>query len=816
VRLIYEDTFCKGVLLTQLPSKTLHVFQTSRKLQKFLADNQNKLLHATSLSELFDKTALVEAKAKISKSARIVLLRKAAQKVEIERLGFSKSFLDFLSNSDFLFSFFEELRGEGRCIDDIRGEDIYAAFEDHLGVLEELFEAYKKELDTLGYYDFISVDEWLVNEDYLKNFDEIHIDSMGLFTVFELGILEKISQVVKTTLSFTLDRYNKKMAKKFEQFGIEIGNEEGVLSIDISAKKLISATPTNKTRSKISSFRLKNRVYEAPFALSKIADFLDEGCEPENIAVILPDESFAPLLKLFDRQNNLNFAFGEPLTKTPLFNAFDALLKYASDQKNAYKLSALGVGSLKDEFLALTNFGGFSHLQKVVLGLLELDIGTQSVKELFKKELHALGAESVIFEHLSSLEVGHILAASLASQKIDDTSGGRIKVIGVLESRGIELDGAIILDMNDDFFPKRLDKDLFLNTKIKEKAGMPTTEDRQNLQKHFFLELMANTKECVFAFVENDEQSPSPFLFELGLAHSDVDEDLLEKLYFSQEQKPKEEPIAYDDTKNFYEQYKEAHQKSKLSVSAFCDYLKCERFFYFKHIQKIYPDAVEEDEKLSIEIGNAIHKALELAFDPKNGHFFADTKALKEFVVDKARAYSHALSQRFEFDFALSQMESFFENEIERQREGFGVYAVEKPLTCDIGGVVFDARVDRIDKQGGKLHLIDYKVVSKEIKADSAKTAETSSKYQLCIYAVMLQKGGENIKRAYYYDVLRGKLTAEEAMDIKLSSLESHIQRFCDKPQFAFAKEKAACRYCDYAVICGVHVDNTDDDGADE
>ncbi len=789
-------------------SKTLFVFQTSRQLAKFLTQNTNKLLNVLTISELIDKIALVEDKIKISRSAQIAFLRRAVEKVDIHKLGFSKNFLDFLSNSDFLFSFFEELRAEKKSIDDIQSEDIYAAFEDHLEILKELFLAYKTELDSLGLYDFISVDNWSINTDYLQNFDEVRIESMGLFTAFELHILSEAAKTTQINLVFTIDRYNKKMAKKFATFGIDIKDEEGRLLIDLSSKKLISVEKRQLNNSQSSSYRLKNRVYEAPFAMSKIAEFLQKGYAPENIAVILPDEGFAPLLELFDRHANLNFAFGHPFSKTPIFAMFKALLSFASGEKNGQMLEAQNATSFIPVFLALCENEGVLPLKKAIFELLDSELWSAAKyeiqKDILKKELYELECEAAIFENMPSIEIGHILSSSLASKKIDDIGGGKIRVIGVLESRGIELDAAIVLDMNEEFFPKKLDKDLFLNTKIKERAGIPTSEDRQNLQKHFFLELMSNCKECVFAFVENDECSPSPFLYELGLAPIDVDEESLEALYFSKEQKAKEEPIQYDDTKNLYEQYKEARQRAKLSVSAFCDYLKCERLFYYRHIMTLQKEEIEEGEEIAKEIGSALHKALELAFDPSNQISFADALSLKEFVVERCVEANPFLEGRFEFLFTILQMEQFFENEIERQKSGYSVYAVEKPICAEIGGVLFDARVDRIDAKSDELFVIDYKSGAKEIKADSEKTALDSANYQLCLYTAMLQKEGLNIKSAYYYDLLRGNLVLETAMDTKLAALNTHVERFLSKPQFLAAKDKKSCRYCDFTALCGI------------
>ncbi len=367
--------------------------------------------------------------------------------------------------------------------------------------------------------------------------------------------------------------------------------------------------------------------------------------------------------------------------------------------------------------------------------------------------------------------------------------------------------------MNEEFFPKKIDKDLFLNTKIKERAGMPTVEDRQNLQKHFFYEMMRSVKECVFAFVENDEAAPSPFLFELGLEFIDVDEEALGALYFENKERAKEEPISYDDSKSLYEHYLTARNKKAVSVSAFCDYLKCDRLFYFKYAMGLKKEELEQRDETPQEIGNALHKAFEIAFDPKNGHSFQDADKLRSFVHDEALREAPHLAEKFEFLFALRQMERFFDEEIARGRK---VHAVELTVEGEIDGVAFEGRIDRMDVSEDGYSLIDYKVSRTEIKAESEKTAVDSHKYQLALYAALLATKHTQIEAAYYYDVLRGALVPERALETKLESLPSHIERFLAKPTFERTKDKKNCRYCDFAVVCGVHADAVEEESGDE
>ncbi len=804
-------------------SKTLYVFQTSRRLQGFLAKNQNKLLNACSFTDFIGKVALVEDKTEASALARLAVLRSAAQKIDMGRLGFERSFLDFLSSSDFLFSFFEELRAEQKTIDDIRGEDIYAAYEDHLSVLEELFAEYSRGLEAFGLYDFISVDDWRINSSYLENFDGIVVESMGLFTAHELDILTKVAALAPLKLIFTIDKYNQKMAAKFASFGIEIGDKLGRITIDMGAKKPISLEASRQKSSNIRAYRLKNRAYEAPFAMSMISELVAAGYKPENIAVVLPDEGYAGILRLFDRHTNLNFAFGEPLRKSDMYSALSVLLALAAGEKVGPKAEMLGLEDICAPFLSL----GEQEGAEAFIQTMELFLGFggwqsykyETPKKIFARALYELRAESHLYSGLSSVEVGFLFAANAAQKKIDDIGGGQIKVMGVLESRGAELDAAIILDMNEEFFPKKLDKDLFLNTKIKERVGMPTSEDRQNLQKHYFAELISNTKECVFAFVENDEAAPSPFLYELGVSFVDVDEESLGELYFSKTDIQREEPIAFCASKSLYGQYLEAKSKERVSVSAFCDFLKCDKFFYFKHIMGLSKEEIEPKDENAQKIGSAIHKALETAFDPDAKKIFHDPSELSGFIWAESIKAAPDIREQFDFVFAMRQMDKFCAEEIRRQKSGRMVYAVEKEIVGAVHGVLFDGRIDRIDEdESGKRILIDYKISRSEIKADTEKAAADSHRYQLALYAALLSNSGMEIESAYYYDVLRGALVYERAISTKLEALPGHIERFLALPVFEGARSKKNCRYCDYAMICGIHDDSelAQEDGGDE
>jgi len=61
----------------------------------------------------------------------------------------------------------------------------------------------------------------------------------------------------------------------------------------------------------------------------------------------------------------------------------------------------------------------------------------------------------------------------LKGRSEDDVRGGKVTVIGVLETRGGNFDGVIVPDFCDDFVPRRSQKDLFLNTNIRKILVFP-------------------------------------------------------------------------------------------------------------------------------------------------------------------------------------------------------------------------------------------------------------------------------------------------------------------------------------------------------
>ena len=75
----------------------------------------------------------------------------------------------------------------------------------------------------------------------------------------------------------------------------------------------------------------------------------------------------------------------------------------------------------------------------------------------------------------------------------------------------------IIIDFNHAFVPHRSDKDLFINSVVRGRAGLPTTPEREALQKQFYYQLISRAKRVEISYVSNETTLPSRFLKEMGI-----------------------------------------------------------------------------------------------------------------------------------------------------------------------------------------------------------------------------------------------------------------------------------------------------------
>ena len=194
----------------------------------------------------------------------------------------------------------------------------------------------------------------------------------------------------------------------------------------------------------------------------------------------------------------------------------------------------------------------------------------------------------------------------VSSITLDDINSGPVTVMGLLETRSVNFDGVIIVDFNESYVPKRSIKDKFISTNIKKAVGLPTPNDRENLQKYYYHRLMSQARQVHISYVQNESMQISRFANELF------------KVKYNQVKDKEYAHILFNQHKvfHFHEEVKHNIDLKKFTWSATSlkIYLACKRKFYLQYIAKIS----EHDNSFKpkgYELGSLIHNVLQKLYE---------------------------------------------------------------------------------------------------------------------------------------------------------------------------------------------------------
>lgn len=778
-------------------NKSIIVLPSARAIrQKQLAVEGSTLFlpNYITMSDFIANLCIVKDFKTLDADSRVLLLLEAADFKSFSNLQIKRNFFTFTKNASYIFKFFQELSAEKYDIANLDISDIYGEYEEHIAILQELYRRYETLCSQRKVLDKIFLPKlYIFNESYIKNYKSVELYVDGHLTNFELELLEKCCVFSSVSIIFSATRFNTKMQSKFLDMGIEL--EQGYrYTLSLNKKKICSKEKIEFNK-KITSQSFSEPVLQVAYVKTKIYEFVKKGYKPENIAVILPDENFAQTLKVFDKSANFNFAMGEPFAKTKIYEKLNATCKFIEQdsKENEARLERVG-----DEFyLNLYSIYNKKSSDVDILAFLK------SYKESFtnKKEIKIFEEELYSFKNILPFmkemhikSVINLFLQRLANRTIDDVRGGKITVMGVLETRSVEFDAVVIVDFSDKHVPKKSDKDMFLNTNIREMANLPTMRDRENLQKHYYEMLINRSKEAAISFVKSDESSGSRFLKQLGIEekNSYLELDYAGVLF---------QRATFDIKKDEDIVLEYSFKDKKLSATKLKTFLTCKRKYYYKYIKQIANHEIPKDMPQEYEIGQDVHEALKNLYEKKS--FYTDKHALqKDLYKELDNACGDSEFEKYLIALQKRRMESFCENEVVRFKQGWRVEACEESLQCEFAGITLVGQIDRVDKKKSDIYVIDYKTGSYPLYTE--KNLHEATDFQLEFYYLLAQKFG-NVTGCGYYDLKESKIVNEPFLKEKLAVLESNIKDLLNIQELNFSRceDLKSCLYCEYKIMCG-------------
>ncbi|EPE6972352.1 PD-(D/E)XK nuclease family protein [Campylobacter upsaliensis] len=786
----------------------LYVFSSSRKIKEYYQQSKgtNALIdQALSVAEFLDKICLSQG-FRASAYEQLLLMQEACKKSQNleQKLGISTEFFAFLKNNEYLFSFFRELALENKSIKDLQNSDYYASYNEHLEILDCVFQNYLNLLKRENLYDELSLPlSYTLNLDFLEDYESIIYDLEGFLSHFELSLLLQIAKHKELILRFKTSKFNLAYFKELpflkdvnlkENYHYEFNITQNILLKKESLKPKSAFV-------KVQQFEL--RILQVAFVLDEISSFIRAGLKAEDIVVITPDESFCDFLRLLDQNNMLNYASGVSIKESLFYQRLRSLYESAN-------LDDFHFDDNKDYFNEAQNF----DLHNSLLHYFELDF--KEFKEHFTKECEFSYFETLIKQFLANenselrlfvekelffiknlltnqkLNLKQILELffiQISSFKQSYVGGGAVTAMGILESRGLSFDGVIVVDFNEDLIPKRSVNELFLNNEVRTKAGLISYEKRENLQRFYYEQLFKNAKKISICYVENEEKSRSRLLEDLEF-RLDLTKEFSQKAYlnalklnYKAKQIKLEPPQAPKLKHNLF--------ATPLSYSRLTLFLESKRTYFYKYIKhlkeprELKMDIKEQNDRKRLKnLGIFIHRILELYY--KHYDFF-DEKLFTSLLEKEGQKEG---LDALDLELLKIKFKEFAKKEQERFKQGYHIKHLElnmdKSIILEGQRIELTGKIDRIDsnERFGEL-ILDYK---------SGKIPEKS--YQLAFYKLLYD---ENAHAAFYdlndFELKEGKDTKSVfALKEELEKLLKEVDK-----EIVFENEKSD--FCPYKLL---------------
>ncbi len=769
-----------------LEKTPLFVFSSTRRLKHFyLEQGEGFLPSAMSMGSFFEQAFYIPNKKKIPKNVRQILMIDTIKAIAKEKksileglLLFENSFLGYLESTSFLFDLFDELSSACIKLNELSFKDIYLDYEKHLEVLEMIYDRYIKKLEELGFYDKIMQEKPAILKEFFEHFSSIEWHLDGFMSVFERQCLLEVAELVPITLHLSCDKYNQKFLE-FLNLKLETDCD---YSIDFKTQKILSQTFNDQ---KIEPKLYANSSYlkQSALVLQTIEEYLQKDNDPNKMAIITPNTDFLPFLKLLDKNNNLNFAMGLGAKNSPYYTELVKILE---------NLETSGFDLSESALLDLEN---------ITLPLLEQQSSKEKapLKEVHSQIMHQYHLLKDTLKNYSLKDLLHLYLQEFETNfRLDDSSGGKIRVMDTLETRGMQFDKIVIVDFNETCVPSLKDCDLFLNSALRKSLNLPTLLDKKNLQKHYYYQLFKNSKEITLSYIESETSKVSNMLLELNL-HIEPIKDAYTLFESTPLKDYQEEEIKAAIPKDF-----------SFSASSLNAFLTCKRRFYYHYIKRFKESPKDESNSA---VGSLLHEFLKEAYEKDKNPY-----ALEERLIQLLETKGNITpKERLDTLIALKKIQAFYVKEKERFNAKIKILDLEKSFETTIQGVAFKGRIDRIDKTAdNEVILLDYKFKS-DLKLDNmSKTqrrglspieiAQISADYQMAIYAFALKNlGYKGPIKAFFYDLRKGELLEEDEpiLQAKMDHLEfSLIPKLKQEIDFEKTLEVKDCEYCSFKDMC--------------
>ena len=293
-----------------------------------------------------------------------------------------------------------------------------------------------------------------------------------------------------------------------------------------------------------------------------------------------------------------------------------------------------------------------------------------------------------------------------------------LQVMGVLETRALEFDNLIITGFNDDLYPGRAHNNSFIPYILRRGFDLPTPERQDAIFAYNFYRMLSYAKHVwLITNAVADEQHSgevSRYFYQLQWQYG-VEIEQVNVVNALSTPAPKITEIPKDAK---VLALLSQRQKRGFSASALNTYLSCPKKFFYRYVQGLHEPKQDEDITASdATIGTVMHAVMQTLYMPYIQRVVTanDIQHILDSLTDERWKELPIEAVRTDH-LAFFIVKNYVCNILryDQQQAPFiylnGEQKVDSRITLpQIGNISFYGFIDRIDKQGNTLRVIDYK-----------------------------------------------------------------------------------------------------------
>lgn len=322
-----------------------------------------------------------------------------------------------------------------------------------------------------------------------------------------------------------------------------------------------------------------------------------------------------------------------------------------------------------------------------------------------------------------------------------------LQIMGVLETRLLDFKNLIVLSMNEKIFPTKHYSRSFIPNSLRADYDMATYEYQDSMYTYYFYRMISRA-ENVYLLYDSRTQGlssgeESRYIYQLDKIYNRHKNKHI--LYEYGIKTPESEGITVNKTiriRTLLEKYRQGNSGKYLSASSINTYIDCPLRFYLNTVEGIREEQEMTDFIDSATFGQVVHSVLENLYNSLQ----SDNGTGKRIVTKDFLNRYVALNSIPLDSLVTSSINEFYNRILDKNRklEGESVligkivsYYIRNVLHHDlrltpfeyIGSEVkrnarwnvsgmsvnFKLVIDRIDRVGGKLRIVDYKTGSDDI-----------------------------------------------------------------------------------------------------